>query len=161
MTFPRLPLLALFASLTVFAVGCAGADGAPAEAEQGTAAAIKSSSSSDHAISQDLLCAAVAAAEQGSEGDGLSGLSERDLKGDALSDFKAFQKGMANDYPSSAYELPVKLGSKTYDFILVVETNDGGGSMGIYRKDGSTVASESSGESDPFTWSSPADKCDK
>jgi hypothetical protein len=160
MSSSRLPLLALFASLTLTAVGCAGTDGSvSAEPEQGSVAEIKAAPSAQ--ISKDLLCAAVSAAEETNGGDGLVGISERDLKGDAKADFKEFQKGMVSDFPSEAFELPVKLGSKTYDFILVVETNDGGGQMGLYREDGSTVATESSGESDPFTWSSPADKCDK
>jgi hypothetical protein len=143
--------------MTVFGAGCA-ASSSPEGADQAGSAADLTAAHQD--ISKDLLCAAVAAADETNGGDGLVGIDERDLKGDAKADFKEFQKGMADDYPSSAYKLPVKLGSKTYDFILVVETNDGGGSMGIYRTDGSTVATESSGESDPFNWSSPADKCD-
>lgn len=161
----NLPALALVASvaLGLFAVGCAAPSGGD-EAEQGTSADLTHASSASSAashgqISQDLLCAAVAMADQ-SDQLSLTTIPESKLKGDALADYKAFQKGMASDFPSSAFELPVKLGDKTFTFILVTETNDGGGSMGIYRTDGSNVASESSGESDPFTWSKPADKCD-
>ena len=160
----KLPALALVASLALglFAVGCAAPSGGD-EPEQAGSADLShgSASTSSHGqISQDLLCAAVAMADQ-SDQLSLTPIDEKKLKGDALADFKAFQKGMKDDFPSSAFELPVKLGNKTFTFILVTETNDGGGSMGIYRmQDGSTVASESSGESDPFTWSKPADKCD-
>jgi hypothetical protein len=159
----NLPAVALVASvaLGLFAVGCAAPSGGD-EPEQAVGADLAhgSSSSSAHSpISKDLLCAAVAMADQ-SDQVSLATIPESKLKGDALSDFKAFQKGMVSDFPSEAFELPVKLGDKTFTFILVTETNDGGGSMGIYRTDGSTVATESSGESDPFTWSSPADKCD-
>lgn len=93
-------------------------------------------------------------------GDGLDAVDRKDLKGDALSDFKAWQRGMVSDYPSEAFAMPVKLGNKTYTFILVVENNDGGGSMGIYRTtNGSTVATISGSESGDWTWSAPADKC--
>jgi hypothetical protein len=152
--------LTVFASLSIFAAGCASETGSPDDAAEASGAALSSASAAHPEISKELLCAAVNEAEQSNDGDGMVGIDERDLKGDAKSDFKEFQKGMADDFPSEAFKMPVKLGDKTYDFILVVETNDGGGSMGIYRTDGSTVATESSGESDPFTWSSPADKCD-
>jgi hypothetical protein len=151
--------LAAFASLSIFAAGCA-AESSSDDVQAASGAALSSASAAHHEISKELLCAAVNEAEQSNDGSGMVGIDERDLKGDAKADFKEFQKGMANDFPSEAFKMPVKLGDKTYDFILVVETNDGGGSMGIYRTDGSTVATESSGESDPFTWSSPADKCD-
>jgi hypothetical protein len=152
--------LTAFASLSIFAAGCAAESGSSDDASAASGAALSSTSAAQHDLSKELLCAAVNEAEQSNGGDGMVGIDERDLKGDAKSDFKEFQKGMANDFPSEAFKMPVKLGDKTYDFILVVETNDGGGSMGIYRTDGSTIATESSGESDPFTWSSPADKCD-
>src|SRR5262245_37590424 len=113
----RPSLLALFASLTVFAVGCAGVDGSTDERQEGaTSSEVKAG---HHEISQQLLCAAVAEAEQASDGVGLVGISFRDLKGDAKRDFKEFQRGMENDFPSEAFEMPVKLGAKTYDFILV------------------------------------------
>jgi hypothetical protein len=157
MSHLRASLVALFASVALFTSACA-APATTGEEEGSTDSALTHGHDQHAPLSKDLLCAAVAAADE-QNGD-LVGIDESDLKGDARRDFKEFQKGMANDFPSAAYKMPVKLGSKTFDFILVVETNDGGGQMGIYRTDGSTVATESSGESDPFTWSSPADKCE-
>jgi hypothetical protein len=111
------------------------------------------------ALSQDMVCAATAAADDSNNGQGLVAVPESKLKGDALKDYKAWQKGMSSDYPSSAYELPVKQGGKTYTFWLVVEMNDGGGSMGVYRTSGAVVATESGSESGPAEWTAPANKC--
>jgi hypothetical protein len=109
-------------------------------------------------LSQGLVCAALSAVSNGA--DGLKGVAQKDLKGDALSDFKSWQKGMVSDYPSAAYELPVKYGTKTYTFWYVEETNDGGGCSGIYRTDGRVVTNECAGESGTIEWSAPGNKCD-
>jgi hypothetical protein len=42
---------------------------------------------------------------------------------------------------------------------MVVDNNDGGQSLGIYRTDGSNVATVFNSESEQGTWSKPADKC--
>lgn len=110
-------------------------------------------------LSQPLVCAAVKAATDHQDGSGLKSVAQSALKGDALKDFKAWQKGMVSDYPSSAYELPVPLGKKTYTFWLVLESNDGGGAIGVYRTDGRAVATDLYSESEDNGWSAPADKC--
>lgn len=110
-------------------------------------------------LSQELICAAVASYYEHADLDGLRGVSVGNLKGDALRDFKAWQRGIEADYPSEAYELPVPFRGKTYWFLLVTENNDGGGSVGVYRKDGRVVATHSYGESSPIRWSKPADSC--
>ncbi|MDB4933680.1 MAG: hypothetical protein JWP87_652 [Labilithrix sp.] len=112
-------------------------------------------------LSKPLVCAAAAAADESNLGSDLTSIPQSKLKGDALRDFKAWQKGMVDDYPSQAFELPVKFKGRTYTFWLVVEMNDGGGSQGIYKTtDGSTVTSESGGESASVEWSAPANNCD-
>jgi hypothetical protein len=153
-------MISILTVLTSLVAGCAhgGGDDASAPADQGGDQAL-STSSSDPPLSQDLLCAAVKAADDSNDGQDLKSIPEGNLKGDALRDFKAFQKGMASDFPSQAFALPVKLASKTFSFIMVLESNDGGQEIGVYRTDGSTVATISNGESEPGTWSKPADKC--
>lgn len=148
--------LTLVAALAVgvFAVGCASPTGA-----DDTATSEGAATSASHELSQDMLCAVVNEASQ-SDGTGLKTIKESALKGDSLKDYKEFQKGMASDYPSAAYELPVKFQNKTYDFILVLEENDGGGYMGVYRTDGSTVVTMSQSESGDPQWSDDkASKC--
>jgi hypothetical protein len=159
-----LSLVALFAalSLTAGAAGCTteSADAPPVATDQATAEAL-ATASAPH-LSQDLLCAAVKAADDynnTSPGPKLVAIPESKLNSDALHDFKAWQRNMLPDYPSEAFELPVKLAGKTYSFILVVENNDGGGAIGVYRTDGSVVASDMYSESEGNPWSSPADKC--
>lgn len=110
-------------------------------------------------LSKDLVCAARKAFDDNSEGEGLAAVPRSDLKGDALADFKTFQKGMASDYPSRAFKLPVPFKGKTYSFIVVLEENDGGMYAGIYRLDGRSVATLSQGESGEPNWSKPADSC--
>jgi hypothetical protein len=144
-------LVASCSVCSVLGVACA----APDVPEQSTEADVSSGSH----LSQDLVCAAVAAAEANSEGEGLTSIPQSKLRGDALHDFKAFQRNTLPDYPSVAYELPVKLGTKTYTFIMVSENNDGGGAVGLYRTDGSVVATDEYSESESNPWSSPADKC--
>jgi hypothetical protein len=139
-------------------IGCA-AD-APDAADQATAEALATASAAH--ISQDLLCAAVHAAEDynnTSPGPHLVAIPQSKLKGAALHDFKEWQRNMLPDYPSEAFELPVELNGRTYTFTLVVENNDGGGAVGVYRTDGSFVASDTYSESEVNPWSSPADKC--
>jgi hypothetical protein len=148
-----LPLLAVLA-LAPLAVACGGAPESTSSNDEATA-----EDDLTKALSQDMICAAVNAADNSNEGDGLTSVPKSKLKGDALHDFNAWQKGMVSDYPSQAYELPVKVKGKTYTFWMVVEMNDGGGSVGVYRTSGATVATQSGGESDSPEWSSPADKC--
>ena len=100
-----------------------------------------------------------AADDNSTDPQGMTEVKEADLKGDALKDFKSFQKNMLPDYPSQAFHLPVKLAGKTYTFLMVVENNDGGQYLGIYRTDGSSVATVANSESEQGTWSKPADKC--
>jgi hypothetical protein len=152
-----LAMFALLGSISVlsFGAGCA----APVSAEQNAGTAEELSTASSGHLSQDLVCAAVSAAENNDQADGLTTIPESKLRGDALRDFKEFQKHMLPDYPSQAFELPVKLGTKTYTFIMVIENNDGGGAMGVYRTDGSVVATDEYSESESNPWSSPADKC--
>jgi hypothetical protein len=148
-----LTLVAL--SLSSLAFACSGASGADSSPTEGDDQAVTSSAT----LSQDLVCAVVKAADDHSDGNGLKGVNESALKGDALSDFKAWQKGMASDYPSHAFELPVPFKGKTYTFLLVSEQNDGGGSVGVYKENGQRVAAMSAGESESTSWSKPADKC--
>jgi hypothetical protein len=157
-------LMALLASLPLVAgaVGCAveGAETPSNGSDQATAEALATASAGH--LSQDLLCAAVHAAEDyngSSMSPKLVGIPQSKLKGDALHDFKAWQKNMLPDYPSEAFELPVELNGRKYTFVLVVENNDGGGAVGVYRTDGSFVASDLYSESEGNPWSSPADKC--
>jgi hypothetical protein len=150
------PVAALLLSCLAFACGGSPDEGAPPPA------AGEGSAEEDltKTLSKPLVCAAAAAADDSNEGSGLSGVAESKLKGDALRDFKSWQKGMVSDYPSQAFVLPVTFKGKTYKFWLVIEMNDGGGSQGIYKTtDGSVVTSESGGESDSVEWSAPADNC--
>ncbi len=148
-----LPLASLLL-VSSFAVACGGAPD-PAPAESATA-----EEDLTKALSHALVCAAVAAADDSNQGSNLVTIAQSKLKGDALHDFKSWQKGMVADYPSAAYELPVKLNGHTYTFWLVVEMNDGGGSQGVYRTtNGATVSIESGGESADLSWTAPADKC--
>jgi len=151
------PVAALLLSCLAFACGGSpDASPSPAPTENDGAA----EEDLTKALSKSLVCAAAAAADDTNQGSGLTAVAESKLKGDALRDFKSWQKGMVSDYPSQAFELPVKLKGHTYNFWLVVEMNDGGGSQGIYKTtDGSVVTSESGGESDSVEWSAPADKC--
>jgi hypothetical protein len=156
MTNVRLvPVAALLLSCLAFACG-GSPDATPSEpASEGAA-----EEDLTKTLSKPLVCAAAAAADDTNQGDGLAGVAESKLKGDALKDFKSWQKGMVSDYPSQAFVLPVTFKGKTYKFWLVVEMNDGGGSQGIYKTtDGSVVTSESGGESDSAEWSAPADSC--
>ena len=151
-------LLGVLAFTSILA-GCA-ADASPAPAP-GDDGAQEEDLTKAGPLSQGLVCAALAAAsDQGSPTD-LKSVPQSSLKGDALSDFKSWQKGMVSDYPSAAYELPVKFGKKTYTFWYVEEMNDGGGCSGIYRTDGRVVTNECAGESGDIRWSAPADKCDQ
>jgi hypothetical protein len=108
-------------------------------------------------LSQDLVCAAVGAVSDAP--DHLKSVDEKALVGQALSDFKLWQKGMVSEFPSAAYELPVVFKGKTYTFWEVTEISDGGGCTGIYRTDGRVVSSYCAGESGDIRWSAPADKC--
>ncbi|HEY8077126.1 MAG TPA: hypothetical protein VIF62_23530 [Labilithrix sp.] len=110
-------------------------------------------------LSQGMVCAALSAVNDLGNPNGLKDVAEKSLKGEALSDFKSWQKGFLPDYPSAAYELPVKYGKKTYTFWYLEEENDGGGCTGIYRTDGRLVTNECAGESGDINWSAPADKC--
>jgi hypothetical protein len=72
------------------------------------------------------------------------------LKGDAKTDFKEFQKNMGTDYPSTA--TLTKLENK--NVLVVHESNDGGEYFGIYNpSNGKRLASGSAGESDSPNWS--------
>jgi hypothetical protein len=151
--------IGLFSILTILAtaVGCSHGgsedDAAPADTTGDQAL------SGNTPLSQDLLCAAVKAADDSNQGEGLKKIPQGSLKGDAAKDFKSFQKNMLPDFPSQGFELPVKLGAKTFTFVMVQENNDGGQEIGIYREDGSTVATVANSESEQGTWSKPADKC--
>jgi hypothetical protein len=144
-------------AITALLTACSGGSGddASVPADQSGDEAL----SNGKPLSQDLLCAAVKAADDSNDGQGLKSIPESSLKGDAAKDFKSFQKNMLPDYPSQAFQLPVKLGSKTYSFVMVIESNDGGQEIGVYRTDGSSVATVSNSESEQGTWSKPADKC--
>lgn len=151
----RIATFALVAAVTALTslVGCASD-------AQSTGDDTAAAASSEHALSQDLLCAAVKEANDDSSSPSGKEIKESALKGDSLKDFKSFQKNMLPDYPSQAFELPVKLDGKTYDFIMVVENNDGGQYIGVYRTDGSTVATVANSESENGDWGpKPADKC--
>jgi hypothetical protein len=157
--FSSLPVRSLSVAaalvLAPLAVACGGAPEPTSSNDEATA-----EDDLTKALSQDMICAAVAAADDSNNGDGLKSVPKSKLKGNALHDFNAWQKGFSGDYPSEAYELPVKLKGKTYTFWLVVEMNDGGGSIGVYRTgNGATVSTESGGESDSPVWDAPADKC--
>lgn len=158
MKTPHVLALALVSAL---AVACGGASSDAASDSQPTQSDEEALKTSGAKLTQDLLCAAVAAYNDNSEGSGMKGLDKSDLHGDALKDFKAWQKGMEGDYPSIAFELPVTFKGKTYKFIAVTEMNDGGGYGGIYKLNGDEVATSSGSESGPITWSSPADKCEQ
>ena len=150
------PVAALLLSCLAFACG-----GSP---DQASAAQPADDGAAEEdltkALSKSLVCAAAAAADDSNMGSDLTAVPESKLKGNALRDFKLWQKGMVSDYPSQAFVLPVKLKGKTYNFWLVVEMNDGGGSQGVYKMtDGSEVTSMSGGESDSPPWSAPADNC--
>jgi hypothetical protein len=106
-----------------------------------------------------MVCAAVNAADDEDLGTLGAALDEKDLRGQALADFKSWQKGMAAEFPSEAYELPVTLKGKTYTFWYVKEENDGGECAGVYRTDGRVVSFFCAGESGNIVWSAPADKC--
>ncbi len=149
----------MIVALGVVAVACGGSAADPVPSP--TDGDVQQGDEQDltKTLSQGLLCAAVTEATANNNSPSLPSLAKADLKGDALADFKAWQKGMVSDYPSEAFTMPVKFGKKTYSFILVIENNDGGGSMGIYRTNGSTVATISGSESGDWTWSAPADKC--
>jgi hypothetical protein len=155
---PTLLLLSCSALFTV--VGCGSSDGSasPADEPASTPGTDDSELKKDQ-LSQDLICAAVSAANDMGDPSGLKSVPQSKLKGDALKDFRSWQRGFAGDYPSQAFELPVTLKGKTYTFILVTEMNDGGGSTGIYREDGRTVTWYSAGESGDINWSAPGDKC--
>jgi hypothetical protein len=157
-SLPSFRSISLAAALVLapFAVACGGAQDASSDTSNNATA----EDDLTKALSHDLICAAVAAADNSNNGDGLTEIAKSKLKGDALKDYNAWQKGMVSDYPSAAYELPVTLKGKTYTFWMVVEMNDGGGSIGVYRTNGSTVSTESGGESDTLSWDAPADKCD-
>jgi len=149
---------ALATTLTIFSAaltGCGGADASAPTDPSGDEEDLTKAGP----LSQDLVCAAVGAFNDLGDPTGLTSVAEKDLTGDALKDFKSFQKGMASDYPSEAYKLPVKFKNKTYTFLMVQENNDGGTYAGIYRLDGRTVATFSQSESGDPNWSSPADKC--
>jgi hypothetical protein len=150
------PIAALVGSCLAFACGGSPDDAVtPAPAADGAA-----EEDLTKTLSKALVCAAAAAADESNQGSGLAGVAQSKLKGEALADFKAWQKGMVSDYPSQAFELPVKFKGRTYTFWLVVEMNDGGGSQGIYKTtDGSVVTSESGSESASIEWSAPANSC--
>lgn len=153
-----LALVTLFAGLTTL-VGCASDASPDAQAADDEAAA----TSASHPLSKDLLCAAVKEASDDST-DPISAklkeVQQSSLKGDALKDFKSFQKNMLPDYPSQAFDLPVTLDGKTYTFLMVVENNDGGQYIGVYRTDGSTIATVANSESENGDWGpAPADTC--
>ncbi len=109
------------------------------------------------AIDKTLTCAAVKtffAAEENNE-TGLTILAQSKLKGDALADFKSFQKGMLPDYPSEAYAVTIKRPKlASVPGIVVVEHNDGGMYGGVYLADGRRIGAGSAGESTDFTWDS-------
>jgi len=150
------PVAALLFSCLAFACGGSPDDTSGAQPENDGA----TEEDLTKALSKSLVCAAAAAADDSNLGSDLTAVPQSKLKGNALRDFKLWQKGMVDDYPSQAFVLPVKLKGKTYDFWLVVETNDGGGSQGVYKTtDGSEVTSMSGGESDSPSWSAPADSC--
>jgi hypothetical protein len=148
----RSSTIGLFASFSLIAA-CA----APVTAEDSSGGDLSSASSSH--LSQDLVCAAVSVANDHFDGQGLDAFPESKLKGDALHDFKSWQKNMLPDYPSAAFYMPVKLGTKTYTFLMVTENNDGGGAVGVYRTDGSVVTTDEYSESEGNPWSSPGDQC--
>ena len=146
-------------ALTSVITGCGGSDAsvAPAPADEPQEEDLTKAGP----LSQALVCAALSAVNDLGSPNNLKSVPQKSLKGDALSDFKSWQKGMVSDYPSAAYELPVKYGKKTYTFWYVEEENDGGGCSGIYRTDGRVVTNECAGESGTIEWSAPADKCDQ
>jgi hypothetical protein len=150
----RSSYIALLATVSLLAACAAPVTGS---AEESSGADLSSASSSG--LSQDLVCAAVSAANDHFAGEALSSFPQSKLQGDALHDFKSWQKDMLPDYPSAAFYLPVKLGTKTYTFLMVTENNDGGGAVGVYRTDGSVVATDLYSESENNPWSSPADQC--
>ena len=152
---PRhLPILSVLLC-SLLAVACGGSP----DATQTDPSPATTEDDLTKALSHELVCAAVAAADNSNQGSDLVEIAQSKLKGDALHDFKSWQKGMVADYPSAAYELPVKLHGKTYTFWMVVEMNDGGGSQGVYRLNGATVSIMSGGESADLSWTAPADKC--
>lgn len=151
----RLSFAIAFVVLSTSAIACGGTSAADVDPPSADEEALVT----NKPLSQDLVCAAIKAAEDNPNYEGLVAMKQSALKGDALKDFKSWQKNMLPDYPSAAYELPVELKGKTYKFVLVSEMNDGGGSIGIYRQSGETVTYESGGESATLSWSAPGDKC--
>lgn len=154
----KLSLVVTLLALSTGIVACGGTsagDVAP-ETETADEGALKTSGAT---LSKDMVCAAVKTYNDNSDGDGWKSLAQKDLKGSALKDFKEFQKNMLPDYPSQAFEMPVDFKGKTYKFVLVTESNDGGMYMGIYKTNGDTVATMSCSESGTPRWSAPADGC--
>lgn len=155
-------LSVLFVSaLAVSSFGLAGCSGADSSSPDPNAPTDPTGEDDlTKALSQDMVCA-TGKAMNDLNGDptGLKSVAKTALKGDALKDFKEFQKGMAGDYPSEAYELPVPFKGKKYTFWLVWESNDGGMYAGVYRTDGRTVFTFSQSESGEPNYSAPADKC--
>lgn len=154
----KLSLVVTLLALSTGIVACGGASTSDVAPED-TAADEGALKTAGAQLSKDMVCAAVKTYNDNSDGGGWKSLAQKDLKGDALKDFKEFQKGMAGDYPSEAFEMPVDFKGKTYKFIMVTESNDGGMYMGIYKLNGDTVATMSCSESGTPNWSSPADKC--
>jgi hypothetical protein len=147
-----------FLCLSLFLAACGGSsDASIAPADEPAA---EEDLTKAGPLSQGLVCAALSAVNDLGNPSGLKSVPQKSLKGDALGDFKSWQKGFTPDYPSAAYELPVKFGKKTYTFWYVEEENDGGGCSGIYRTDGRVVTNECAGESGTIEWSAPADKCE-
>jgi hypothetical protein len=146
-------VVAAVACVTSFAAGCAAH-----HADDSTSPPTDDNLTSAP-LTQDLICAAVKAADDSNDGEKLKKMAESELKGAALADFKSFQKNELPDFPSQAFELPVKLAAKTFTFVMVIESNDGGQSIGVYKTDGTKVSEIFNGESEPGTWKAPADKC--
>jgi hypothetical protein len=153
--------VAFASALAVSSFGLAGCSGSDSSAPtDSTANDPTGEDDLTKALSPDMICATSKAFDD-LQGDptSLKSVAQKSLKGDALKDFKEFQKGMAGDYPSEAYELPVPFKGKKYTFLLVWESNDGGMYAGVYRTDGRTVFSFSQSESGEPSYSAPADKC--
>ncbi len=116
-------------------------------------------------IDQQLVCAAVAAYYDVSGNQteqSLKKIPQSQLAGDALSDFKLFQKNMLPDYPSQAYAITLKRAKQSaVSAILIEENNDGGGAGGVYlASSGKRIAQGYYSESENFSWDTPlADKC--
>ena len=80
---------------------------------------------------------------------GGTALDKSDLQGQALKDYKKLMKDFGSDYPAEASEVVIA----GRHLIMIVEMNDGGGEVDLYKMDGSALASLSGGESDEWTWS--------